>query len=82
MFAQAIHAASPRASEPFIPVNCGAIPKDLVESELLSADEPAPKALSDVGKWRYDPALGRAVRYGTTPVVDTGRRRERRRAST
>jgi two-component system, NtrC family, response regulator AtoC len=35
MVARAIHGASRRASEPFIPLNCGAIPRDLVESELF-----------------------------------------------
>jgi two-component system NtrC family response regulator len=35
MLARAIHAASPRGSEPLAPINCGAIPRDLVESELF-----------------------------------------------
>jgi DNA-binding NtrC family response regulator len=35
MLARAIHAASPRARGPFVPVNCGALPRDLVESELF-----------------------------------------------
>lgn len=35
LVAQAIHTQSNRASEPFIPVNCGAIPADLMESELF-----------------------------------------------
>ncbi len=35
MLARAIHAAGKRASGPFIPVNCGALPRDLVESELF-----------------------------------------------
>ncbi|HET9958760.1 MAG TPA: sigma-54 dependent transcriptional regulator [Polyangiaceae bacterium] len=33
--ARAIHQHSPRANNPFIPVNCSAIPVDLVESELF-----------------------------------------------
>ncbi len=35
LFAQAIHNASTRSNGPFIPVNCGAIPKDLIESEFF-----------------------------------------------
>jgi two-component system response regulator PilR (NtrC family) len=33
--ARAIHARSPRAGRPFVPVNCGAIPQDLMESEFF-----------------------------------------------
>jgi sigma-54 specific flagellar transcriptional regulator A len=35
LVAKALHRCSDRAGEPFIPVNCGAIPKDLLESELF-----------------------------------------------
>ena len=35
LVAQALHDCSQRASGPFIPINCGAIPKDLLESELF-----------------------------------------------
>ena len=35
LFAQAIHNGSARRDQPFIVVNCGAIPRDLVQSELF-----------------------------------------------
>ena len=35
VFARFIHAASPRVGKPFVPVNCGAIPETLLESELF-----------------------------------------------
>jgi len=33
--AEAIHASGPRAAKPFIAINCGAIPNDLMESEIF-----------------------------------------------
>jgi len=35
LIAHAIHAASPRSADPFIEVNCAAIPEELIESELF-----------------------------------------------
>jgi two-component system, NtrC family, response regulator GlrR len=35
MFARAIHHLSPRSGKPFLPVNCGAIPPELMENELF-----------------------------------------------
>src|ERR671919_1907523 len=35
IFAHAIHAASPRHRRPFVPVDCSAIPRELLESELF-----------------------------------------------
>jgi PAS domain S-box-containing protein len=41
LFARAIHYASSRKDAPFINVNCGAIPENLLESELFGYDEGA-----------------------------------------
>jgi transcriptional regulator with PAS, ATPase and Fis domain len=41
LIAQSIHANSPRKNDPFISLNCGAIPKDLIESELFGYVEGA-----------------------------------------
>src|SRR4029453_5722006 len=35
LFAQSIHTASTRSAEPFIALNCSAIPDSLIESELF-----------------------------------------------
>jgi len=41
VLAEAIHAASPRARKPMVRVNCGAIPANLVESELFGHERGA-----------------------------------------
>jgi two-component system response regulator GlrR len=41
MCARAIHYLSPRSGKPFVPVNCGAIPVDLVENELFGHERGA-----------------------------------------
>ncbi|NVK02150.1 MAG: sigma-54-dependent Fis family transcriptional regulator, partial [Oceanospirillaceae bacterium] len=39
--ARCLHNSSPRAPGPFVPVNCGAIPPDLLESELFGHEKGA-----------------------------------------
>ena len=41
MVAQAIHKASSRSEGPFVAINCGALPRDLVESELFGYEDGA-----------------------------------------
>jgi transcriptional regulator with PAS, ATPase and Fis domain len=41
LIARAVHALSPRVDRPFIPVNCGAIPAELLESEMFGHERGA-----------------------------------------
>ena len=50
LLAEYIHFLSPRTSFPFIPINCGAIPKDLFESELFGYEKGAFTGALERGK--------------------------------
>ena len=50
LFAQAIHHASPRKLYPFVRINCSAIPKDLLESELFGYEKGAFTGAKSEGK--------------------------------
>lgn len=41
LLVRALHANSNRSSKPFVPINCGAIPKELLESELFGHEKGA-----------------------------------------
>ena len=49
-FAQAIHAASDRFRHPFVAINCGAIPADIIESELFGYEAGAFTGAREAGK--------------------------------
>ena len=54
--AQAIHGVSQRASRPFVPINCGAIPGELLESELFGHEKGAFTGAITARKGRFEMA--------------------------
>ncbi len=56
--ARSIHNASNRVNKPFIPVNCGAIPADLLESELFGHEKGAFTGAISARKGRFELAEG------------------------
>ncbi|WP_337649298.1 sigma 54-interacting transcriptional regulator [Desulfovibrio sp.] len=50
LFAHAIHNASARKNAPFVVVNCGALPRDLIQSELFGYDPGAFTGAQKQGK--------------------------------
>ncbi len=58
LVAGAIHQASPRKERPFVTVNCAAIPKDLVESEMFGHERGAFTGATDRRLGRFELADG------------------------
>ncbi len=56
--ARAIHDASPRRQRPFIAINCGAIPSELLESELFGHEKGAFTGAVAARKGRFEIAEG------------------------
>ncbi len=67
MLARAIHWASSRAAEPFVAVNCGAIPDTLLESELFGHSKGA-----FTGAVKDYPGLFRSAQGGTLFLDEIG----------
>ena len=56
--ARRLHALSPRHSQPFVAVNCGAIPSELLESELFGHEKGAFTGAITARKGRFEMANG------------------------
>ncbi|MGH8084407.1 MAG: sigma-54 dependent transcriptional regulator [Lysobacter sp.] len=56
--ARAVHQRSKRASKPFVAINCGAIPPDLLESELFGHEKGAFTGALTQRKGRFEMAEG------------------------
>jgi DNA-binding NtrC family response regulator len=61
LIARAIHALSPRARGPLIPVNCGAIPEELLESELFGHEKGAFTGAIKTRLGRFELAKGGTI---------------------
>jgi transcriptional regulator with PAS, ATPase and Fis domain len=59
--ARAIHGKSRRASLPFVPVNCGAIPEELLESELFGHEKGAFTGAFRMHTGRFEIAAGGSI---------------------
>ena len=67
MIARAIHAAGSRSTQPFIAVNCGALPRELVESELFGVRRGA-----YTGAYADSPGIFAAANKGTVFLDEIG----------
>src|SRR5580692_11518721 len=58
LLAQEIHNRSPRASKPFVAVNCAALPENLIESELFGSERGAFTGAAQQKKGKFELASG------------------------
>lgn len=61
LVAQNMHYLSPRASRPFVEVNCAAIPAELIESELFGYEKGAFTGADKAKKGKFDFANGGTI---------------------
>ncbi len=58
MFARALHNAGPRAAQPFVAINCAALPEQLIESELFGVEKGAFTGAQQSRAGRFERAHG------------------------
>jgi Nif-specific regulatory protein len=61
LVAKAIHTLSPRREHPFVPVNCAAIPKELIESELFGHEKGAFTGATNAREGKFQVAHGGTI---------------------
>ncbi len=61
LLVRALHANSRRAGKPFVPVNCGAIPRELLESELFGHEKGAFTSAVRTRQGRFELADGGTI---------------------
>lgn len=61
LVARAVHAHSERADQPFVQVNCAAIPRDLIESELFGHEKGAFTGAISMHRGRFEQADGGSI---------------------
>jgi DNA-binding NtrC family response regulator len=61
LFALAVHHLSPRSSQPFVAINCAAIPETLIENELFGHERGAFTGASDRRQGKFELAAGGTV---------------------
>ncbi|MCG2722164.1 MAG: sigma-54 dependent transcriptional regulator [Thermodesulfovibrionales bacterium] len=67
LVAQAVHDSSPRSEGPFIPINCGAIPDTMLESELFGHEKGA-----FTGAYAKKPGLLEIANHGSVFLDEIG----------
>ncbi|MDZ7749865.1 MAG: sigma 54-interacting transcriptional regulator [Halofilum sp. (in: g-proteobacteria)] len=67
LLARALHRASPRRDQPFVAINCGAMPEGLLESELMGHEKGA-----FTGAQQANPGLIRSADGGTLLLDEIG----------